>query len=264
MSQLLEAFTGNKKASPKQPPNQHKPDAHAQPAPQEARGAKGKAKADQPSNKHQQQLPVQTEEQGLIQALQRLVTRAPKQPGTPLQRLVELVESAQKGHRLHRKRRPKSEQSTANTTLGTHEQPAKKQKRDDDIRSNCQEKGKGFGAKTLPKARTWAEVATGDAPTSKGKGKKGGKKGKELSQPDAHPHSKAGAAKAHPAPLKSAWSSRALVENQAALKALEDGRMPSGTACVCHTAAQIQDLVRLAKLHQLTSAPYALILSKEA
>jgi hypothetical protein len=59
--------------------------------------------------------------------------------------------------------------------------------------------------------------------------------------------------------LEGAWEKGALISFTDAKRQLEAGQSPSGSATLCQNLGQVQDLQRLAKLHNLPEKPFALV-----
>eukprot|EP00438_Fugacium_kawagutii_P000347 Skav204708 [mRNA] locus=scaffold3332:74506:81342:+ [translate_table: standard] len=225
---LLQNFS-----APSQGPSKNLPRSSATAKP----NAKGKG-GTKPPPKNPPELPkhsAEDSEQGLVQALERLIGRAKQEPGTLITRLTELVQSATKGHNLQQVRKPRRERKAAARADSTEQtavdQPAKKQKAD----PAPQQKE--------PSKRTWAEVASTQA--------KQHPPGRSQKKPDRPDYQKL---------LPQAWPTGALVAAKEVLASLETGKAPTGKACFCSTLQQAQDLQRLAKVHQHSALPFALLL----
>ena len=196
-------------------------------------------------------------EQGLFQALERIVARAQKQPGTLMQRLTGLVQSAKKGNNLNqsrqaRRRRKESEQGEE----GNSSEPPNKRQRASGARSvptsqapatgmPRQQSSTAHRAGPTEKQPTWADIAKNKA------------KSLSADKPKWPPSKKNWPL------LKSAWPEGALVPVQKVQEALEQGMKPTGAACICQTLNQAQDLQRLTKLHQLADVKFALLLAHQ-
>ena len=211
----------------------------------------------------QQEIETDSSEKGLLQALERIIARAQRQPGTLLQRLTTLVHTASQGHGMKKKEKNKRKTQQAQSGNDSFESSKKRGKHapaphlQPKTLPHSVEKATSYRSEksnfpSLPKSQmpSWADVARGKPPEkSKPKGKK------SVGKPVQHDSPK------HAWKLlDSAWPKDALVSFSSVHECLENGQPPKGRACVCTTWGQVEDLMRLAKLHQLQDQAFAVLL----
>ena len=205
--------------------------------------------------KNQEDQDQKSSEKGLLEALERIIERAQKQPGTLLQRLTTLIHTASQGHAMRKKTKQKKK---AENQQNADERPSKKPKHAHatDVQSNSaaphvkpEQRKKNTGAF----AASWSEVAQGKPPPDKGK-HSNRTLGPGRPQPEKH--------KETWSLLNSAWPKAALVQAATVREALEKGIVPTGQACLCQTWNHIEDFQRLAKLHKLEDKAFALLLAQ--
>ena len=187
---------------------------------------------------------TQAEEGKLLHALQKVVTRAQKQPGTLLTRLASLVDAASKGKLA--KAKPETERKPQPTHV---REPGQRGK------------GKGDGA-TSP--QTYADVVRGAKNNPKGKGKG---KNKGTSSPKTFQTFNQSAETKPPAKTPKLQNDTMLHKHAfskicsfaEAKSAVEKGSVPDGEVILCPSLPAMQDLQRLAVLHELLEHKVALL-----
>ena len=236
-------------------------------------------------------------EDGLVRATERALERSRRDPSTLLQRLESLVAAAKKGVGFGR--RKKRRKNDADPEEGVDAQPEQRSAKaqcvqhpsGDNVRGKNgakgpqHDKGKGKGkgkskqeASPAPQPLTpdlpdgsWAQrllssegIGQGqkgkgaDMNIGKGKGKGKGKYPLGTEGKGQDPHY-AGPHVTSISLLKHAYGEGAIHSVADAKTALEAGRTPAGSAVLCSESAY-EDLLRLAKLHQITGAKVALLL----
>ena len=180
----------------------------------------------------------------LLQALERIIARARRTPGTLLQRLTGLVKSASQGQPLSQK--VKNKRSSAAQVVSTPQQvePQAKRPRVKPPAVVPQEVAQTPAATSSAK-RTWAEVAKGS-----GKSISKGSAQRQVTTPTAG-DSQPMKTKPHPALLRDAFPVDAIVNAQDVQKHLEDGKVPKGVVSFCPNQRCLDDCLRLAKLHDI-------------
>ena len=174
-------------------------------------------------------------------------------------RLTSIVSTAtQKGSKKQKRQKWNKAPQAPESTEAAPEPPKKKIKPSP---SSSADTTKRPTSQKRSADQTWADVVRNQPnPPKNGKGK-GQKKPLESSNkspnPQGHPNSTP--PKTHVVLLESAWGKGALVSFSGAKEKLEAGHMPGGNACLCQTLGQVQDLQRLAKLHNIPDKAFALV-----
>ena len=253
---LLSNFSNAKQHSGQKQESQQ----FAQPTPKTKSNAKGKgtsaaSAADQAHD---------TPETGLLRSLERIIERAKREPGTLLKRLTSLVSTAtQNINKKQKNQQWNKAKQMPGPTEATHEPPKKKMKASPGMspENSSTENTTRQTSQKRPAEQTWADVVK-NKPNSPENGKgKGQNKSADRSNksPNARIRTNPTQNAKPVALLEGAWEKGALISFTDAKRQLEAGQSPTGSATLCQNLGQVQDLQRLAKLHNLPEKPFALV-----
>lgn len=203
-------------------------------------------------------------ETGLLRSLEKIIERAKREPGTLLKRLTSLVSTATQNNNKKQKNQQWSKaKQMPEPTEATHEPPRKKMKESPGMppENSSTENTTRHTSQKRPAEQTWADVVK-NKPNSPETGKgKGQNKSADRNHkaPNARIRTNPTQNAKPVALLEGAWEKGALISFTDAKSQLEAGQSPSGSATLCQNLGQVQDLQRLAKLHNLPEKPFALV-----
>ena len=221
--------------------------------------SKGKGKGKTKSSESVPETIPEDPESGLVDALNRIIQRSKKKPGTLLQRLTSLVNSASSGQVFAKKAKPmktnKEGSKKGSSPEGGEPQP-KRHKSENTIVAGPQAKN--------------ASPAVSDRDKGKGKGKQRTNSPAQPRSETRTPKTWADIAARPPKPMTSNVPSKDLQPKQPVVllrdafkqgdirgidevkSALEDGKCPEGVIAICPSIKVFEDCIRLAEVQQIS------------